>query len=350
MQPPPPSDADQAAWSSVPWTAVADPDTTNTGSITPIGWHKAGIPYLPLGQALTLQTLDVWIPTTSNTTTPPTPSSIPNPSGTWVLYIHGGAWRDPRIASTSFTPTATTLLRRLQQHQHHPPPTQKIAGLISLNYRLSPHPSFPENATSPSHTATHPAHITDVLTALSFLHRLHIRPQILTGHSCGATLAFQAVMAPARWGLSPHGFEFEKPRVVVGFNGLYDLAGFIADPPEGYEGLREGYREFVEGAFGAEEGVWRAVCPTTAGGGWVGEWEEGLVGGGGKGVEVVLVQSREDGLVPYGQLEGLRRVLEGEGVMVGVREAGGEHDAIWMEGERMAEVLWEVVERLAGSE
>ena len=137
--------------------------------------------------------------------------------------------------------------------------------------------------------------------------------------------------------------------MVVGFNGLYDLAGFIAAPPEGYEGLREGYQEFVEGAFGREEEVWRAVCPTTAGGGWVGEWRE-KVGGGGKAVEVVLVQSREDGLVPYGQLEGLKRVLEREGVEAEVKEAGGEHDAIWMKSGRMGEVLWEVVEGMIGSD
>ena len=133
-----------------------------------------------------------------------------------------------------------------------------------------------------------------------------------------------------------------KPCTVGGFNGLYDLAGFIAAPPEGYEGLREGYREFVAGAFGEEEGVWRAVCPTTAGEGWVKEWRDGM-----DRARVVLVQSREDGLVPYQQLEGLKRVLEGEeGVEVLVEEAGGEHDEIWREGAgRMAEVLWSVVVR-----
>jgi hypothetical protein len=33
-------------------------------------------------------------------------------------------------------------------------------------------------------------------------------------------------------------------------------------------------------------------------------------------------------------------------VEVRVLEAGGEHDAIWSEGGRMAEILWEVVEDL----
>lgn len=414
---------DRSAWASVPWTPVTNPTAgagAGTGSGT-IGWHKAGVPYLPPGTAVSLQTLDVWIPASggdNSTTTPPEPSSLPRLPGTWIVYIHGGAWRDPSIAASSFTPAATNLLLRATTHPDDP---RKIAGLVSLNYRLSPHPSRPA-PDDPARQAKHPDHIADVLAALAFLHRLDIlsrsssttttttqnpsRPGgwILTGHSCGATLAFQAVMAPARWGLSgsrpsdahhPHPLASShqrcpqpqpqppaKPAAIVGFNGLYDLAGFLAAPPPGYEGLREPYREFVRGAFGEREEVWRAVCPVTAHsvasaspsaagggagistgdgvvvgggedasgatapGGWVAEWT-----GDGDGERtkedkkmVVLVQSREDTLVPYQQLEAMRACLEGnQQVDVRVREAGGQHDEIWRDGRRMAEVLWEVV-------
>jgi hypothetical protein len=180
---------------------------------------------------------------------------------------------------------------------------------------------------------------------------------VLAGHSCGATLTFQAVMDPARWGLGEVGGggggageeDWDKPAALVGFNGLYDLAGFIAAPPEGYAHLRDGYREFVEGAFGADgEEVWRRVCPATSEGKWVGEW----IGDGAGNEEqadkmVVLVQSREDTLVPWEQLEAMRARLGSEGrVSVKVMEAAGNHDDVWREGGRMAEVLWNVLEEL----
>jgi hypothetical protein len=77
-------------------------------------------------------------------------------------------------------------------------------------------------------------------------------------------------------------------------------------------------------------------------GGWGGEW----VGEEGKKGVVVLVQSREDTLVPWRQVEVMQACLEREGrgrVDVRVLEAEGEHDEIWRDGRRMAEVLWEVV-------
>ncbi|KAK4101374.1 hypothetical protein N658DRAFT_425745 [Parathielavia hyrcaniae] len=403
--------ADWAAWASVPWNPVTDPATSTADTI---GWHKSGVPYVPEGRGVALQTLDVWVPAAAAdiTTNPPEPSSLLRLPGTWIVYIHGGAWRDPLITSASFTSAAVHLLHRTtttqsQSQSQSKPPAARIAGLISLNYRLSPHPSHPCPAPDlPSRQARHPDHIADVLTALAFLHRLGILPPlsqptttttnypnsnsdtpwILAGHSCGATLAFQSVMSPARWGAAGMPVSrtltttttTTKPAAVVGFNGLYDLAGFVAAPPAAYAHLREAYREFVTGAFGPDDdddddghghghghgrqggGVWREVCPATAGAGWVGEWIGGGDGdgddrgGSGRGrlrrVKAVLVQSREDSLVPYEQLEAMRDRLEGkEGrgvVEVRVVEAGGDHNWIWEEGGRMAEILWEAVEGL----
>ncbi|KAH6848265.1 hypothetical protein B0I37DRAFT_406033 [Chaetomium sp. MPI-CAGE-AT-0009] len=383
--------ADWSAWASVPWSPVRRPETetgtepgatpgvvgglpntntdANTDTNTPIGWLKSGIPYLPPGDAVALQTLDVWIPatTTTTTTTAPDPSSPPpnHPNKTWIVYIHGGAWRDPAITSASFTATATNLLLRSTTTtitNPHPTTSESgLAGLISLNYRLSPHPAYAASSSHSNNKARHPDHIADVCAALAFLGRLGIlgggtdgnrKRWVLAGHSCGATLAFQAVMHPGRWGLSlgsggAGAGDWQKPAALVGFNGLYDLAGFIAEPPEGYGHLREGYREFVEGAFGADEGVWRGVCPATAEGNWVGEWIGDGHADGEPEQTVVLVQSREDTLVPWEQLEVMRVRLVDEG-MVGVKVMGatGKHDDVWREGKRMAEVLWNTLEEL----
>ncbi|KAK4111022.1 alpha/beta-hydrolase [Canariomyces notabilis] len=379
-------EADTGAWASVPWTPVTDRDDCNTI----IGWRKANIPYLPAGTALSLQTLDVWIPA-STTVAAPDASILPCPpngsAGKWIIYIHGGAWRDPAIDASSFSAAATKLLHFQHTSTNTPITTNNnrkstgcIAGLASLNYRLSPHPSHPSD--DPSRQATHPEHISDVLSALSFLQQHLFHPNnnnnnmddmILAGHSCGATLAFQAVMAPSRWGLPsppspPRLFTRSRVRAIVGLNGLYDLAGVVhSDSTSTPAWLREAYAEFTRGAFGDDEDVWRAVCPATAQG-WVPEWlrgnqegEDGAAGDAGgddgdgqqpeaKAAEkvVVLVQSRQDSLVPYDQLEKLRGYLlaaAGQGGRLRVEElhAGGEHDDIWREGGRMAEILWQVV-------
>ncbi|KAK3903635.1 hypothetical protein C8A05DRAFT_32617 [Staphylotrichum tortipilum] len=353
------SDADWSAWASVPWTPVPwthvpapEPSTDSLTSTTtspfmanppPIGFHKPTIPYLPPSSALPLQTLSVWIPNPSQLPSPPPSSLLPLPPlTTWIICIHGGAWRDPAITASSFTATATDLLLRSSTTPNSPP----LAGMVSIDYRLSPHPNHPSS--SPSHKARHPDHIADVLDALTFLHRVGIIPHatnprhewILAGHSCGASLGFQVLMSPARWGLDPGSFSFPRqPAKVVGVNGLYDLAGFIEHPPTGYEDLREGYREFVAGAFGEDEKVWREVSPATVEGGWVrGEW----LGGGGSG-EVVLVRSDGDGLVPAEQGGAMKRVLEGEGVTVTGMGVEGGHDAVWEVGERLGGALWRVM-------
>ncbi|KAH6622759.1 hypothetical protein F5144DRAFT_595051 [Chaetomium tenue] len=413
--------ADWSAWASVPWSPVYRPGAgtetgvnagTNSGATPgsstttnpPIGWLKSGIPYLPAddnNNTTTLHTLDVWIPATSTTTsTPPPASSLPPhnphnpPNNHYLIYIHGGAWRDPTITSTSFTPTATNLLLRAQAAASTPTPTPTspgtepgtatrydgdsngdgdgdgsgggFAGLISLNYRLSPHPAHPPlNAgDAVARGVRHPGHVADVRAGLAFLGRLGILTGDLTDGDdevevergegeveggkggAGGEKGDGAVMVPARWGLSGDDTSaWDKPAALVGFNGLYDLAGFIAAPPERYAHLRDGYREFVEGAFGADEGTWRDVCPATVEGNWVGEWIGDGAGDEAKAKKtVVLVQSREDTLVPWEQLEAMRARLEREGrVDVKVMEASGNHDDIWREGGRLAEVLWNVL-------
>ncbi|KAH6621436.1 Alpha/Beta hydrolase protein [Chaetomium sp. MPI-SDFR-AT-0129] len=431
----PTSPTSPTSFTSTAPTATTAPDL----GPSPIGWLKSGIPYLPPTDALQLHTLDVWVPNHDNTSVPPDPLSPSSPAagGTWIVYIHGGAWRDPFITSASFAPAAGYLLHHAAEHaagSGAPPP---LAGLVSINYRLSPHPSHPAPG-DPSRQARHPDHIADVLAALSFLGRLGIikggaagdagdgrddgraigeklapnsepAPEtnwILAGHSCGATLAFQAVMHPARWDLSSSSLQeaqhttLPPPRALVGFNGLYDLAGFVSSPPPAYAHLRDAYREFTTAAFGGDEAGWRAVCPASAGGQWVQEWVRGggkqqqqegkkaaknkwslkvvveylvkmILGGTGSQSDgkkatdketkkssssaltvtkpptkksVVLVQSREDSLVPWDQIDAMHARLADEGgVDVTVVESDGDHDDAWKKGGRMADILWGVV-------
>ncbi|PWY83203.1 hypothetical protein BO94DRAFT_599724 [Aspergillus sclerotioniger CBS 115572] len=258
-----------------------------------------------------LQTVTV---TTLNTTTTTT-------TGYWVILIHGGAWRDPTQTSTTYLhPTTTTFLN---PHEPYPKTTTPyIHSIASISYRLSAHPSHPQDPTStpPSHlrTATHPDHISDILSALSFLQSKYGFGEnyLLVGHSCGATLAFQSVMGKFRTlssGPAPVG--------ILGMAGIYDLR-LLRDTHRDVSA----YQEFTEGAFGKDEVVWDGVSPAVVRGvdGVSGGWEGGRV--------VVLAYSAEDGLVDAGQREVMRRALgEVEGL-----DIRGQHDDAWMEGRELA--------------
>ncbi|KAM7189407.1 Alpha/Beta hydrolase fold [Rhypophila sp. PSN 637] len=343
------SDKDRAwaTWASVPWTPVTDSDPTTSGGNI-IGWKKQRVPYVPGDHCLSLQTLDVWIPASgseSGSRTPPQASNLPKLPGHWLIFIHGGAWRDPKVDSSSYSATAWNILRKIAWGSGG---NVLIAGLASLNYRLSPYPDHstdpspprdPEATPNPARQAKHPDHIQDVLTGIAFLQRLGGAngSYVLAGHSCGATLAFQAVMNPTRWGLE-NPPVISMPEVVLGANGLYDLAGFIARPPRKYEHLRVAYEEFTRAAFGDDPSVWKAACPATAES-WPKDWVEGKA--------VYLVDSSEDTLVPYDQLDALRRYLRANSSLsIKLREADGEHDEIWVKGDRLAEVCLEAVLRL----
>nr|CAB91727.2 conserved hypothetical protein [Neurospora crassa] len=352
--------ADYNRPSSGGWKPVLDP----TDNKTIIGHHWRRHDYVPGEEALALQTLDMWIPISPAALSwgKPTPNTLlgDGAKAPWLIYIHGGAWRDPAIDSSSFDASATKILSDLAQ-QPLEQRKKTVAGIASINYRLSPHPNHPSSDPyDPNRTAKHPDHVADVLTALGFLKNYFgMKEYVLAGHSCGATLALQACMSPERWGLAGTAewragwYNVAKPKAVVGFNGLYDLAGFIADPPKGYERWKEAYREFVVGAFGKKEEDWKKVCPGSIAEGWVREWnltQQQQQGEEWKKRKVVLVQSLEDSLVPVEQTEGMAEYLERENqkvadedkkveVVVLREEKGGDHDEVWKKGERLGEIL-----------
>ncbi|KAJ6131173.1 hypothetical protein N7523_001633 [Penicillium sp. IBT 18751x] len=276
----------------------------------------------------------------------------------WVIYIHGGAWRDPTVTSESFDKAEAIL-----QASNLP-----ISGFASISYRLSPHPRFPQNppTTSPyeSRNAKHPDHIRDVEAALAFLQNTYgFGPRyILVGHSCGATLAFQSVMGSvADHREMAHNPDAEggtgveavsttpeplpprlraKPTAIIGVAGIYDLRRLI----DTHRSI-PAYREFVEGAFGPDDMVWDAVSPAQMIG------SRGVEGGWKTGRLVVLAQSPDDELVDMGQREAMQDALKGweqteaqvppeelthKDRRVRILDISGAHDDAWINGDEIA--------------
>ncbi|KAJ9667527.1 hypothetical protein H2201_002396 [Coniosporium apollinis] len=266
-------------------------------------------------------------------------------------YIHGGAWRDPAITSTSFQPTLNLILNSA------PETLPRIAGFASLNYRLSPYPSHPTDPSRPddaARNARHPDHLEDVTAALRWLSREYnvgsvgrgpAYEYLLVGHSCGATLAFQALreLAARRGDYSPRsGYgDLAPPAAVVGLCGIYDIPLLVETHSH------PAYREFVEAAFGKEEREWAKASPV----GGVGTLRDGD-GEGGRCV-VVLGHSVQDELVDRNQRDAMVETLRGEGFEGEgadrervVLDMVGKHDEVWEKGEQVMKAIEVALDRL----
>ncbi|KAL1858246.1 Kynurenine formamidase [Diaporthe australafricana] len=272
----------------------------------------------------------------------------PAPGATkyWLIFIHGGAWRDPRSTFSEAEPTINALLDP-SSRWHIPDAPSRVAGFASLNYRLSPHPSFTQDAaTTPSfatRTARHPDHLADVLTGLRFLQRrLGLGGDyVLFGHSAGAMLAYQALLGTACLGgadlsssSSSAADDVTLPAAVVGFEGIYDLVGLDGRMGGGYAG-------FMEAAFGADRGAWRDASPATAKGSF-GAWT------GGRGPRLaVLAQSVGDELVDMPEVGTMEGRLREDGVrdLLVFRDLEGGHFDVLNDGS-FARVLIKTLEEL----
>lgn len=253
-----------------------------------------------------------------------------------------------------------------------------ISGFASISYRLSPHPNHPQDPqTAPNdrQEAKHPDHIRDVEAALAFLQNTYGfgARYILVGHSCGATLAFQAVMGavsdhreqaftggqknlninvgvvsaspgPLPPPLTAH------PTAIVGVAGIYDLRR-----------LRDSHRdisaylEFIEGAFGSNELLWDGVSPAQMVG------SRGVEGGWKTGRLAVLAHSKDDELVDDSQMEAMKEALSHWGkteAQIPVQELShrdrrlrvlsisGAHDEAWEKGDQLAHAVKFAFEQL----
>jgi len=328
------------------------------------------IPSLPYTSSATrLQTLDIWLPEPQSQDT-----DSSSPPALWIVYIHGGAWRDPTQDSHQVDTTLTHLFAS------HPQALPHIAGIASLNYRLSPypthatHPSTPDDA---SRNARHPQHIRDILSGIRYLQREHgMRRWIGVGHSCGATLLMQLVSGI---GLDQEDDEDEKkntkkekastggvavvgPEALILLAGIYNIPLMLRNhaPPACPEHISNIYKTFVKGAFGEDEGEkeeeYIKVSPVT-GKYDTQQWPEGRL--------LVICHSYEDELVERAQRDVMCVALDRQGWSIvmevgdeedevraegrrvlNVRDLRGSHDWAWEDGKQIATLMAEAVGRL----
>lgn len=287
------------------------------------------------GKDNVLQNVVVWEFPKDKATQP-----APGTTKHWLIFIHGGAWRDPRATFSEAEPTINALLDPASKW-HMPEAPSHIAGFASLNYRISPHPSFTQDAaTTPpfaARVARHPDHLDDVVSGLAFLQRQlgFGGDYVLFGHSAGAFLAYQALLGPAL--LRPRGppEDIALPAAAVGFEGIYDLVGLDGRMGGGYAG-------FIEGAFGEDRDGWRDASPATAAGSF-GEWA------GREGPRLaVLAHSADDELVDMPEVGTMEERLRRDGVrdVLVFRDLKGGHFDVVSDGS-FARVLIRTLEELA---
>ncbi|EFX06031.1 hypothetical protein CMQ_4100 [Grosmannia clavigera kw1407] len=251
-----------------------------------------------------LQRLGVWEVDTKDTTKP------------WVVYIHGGAWRDPRILLETFVPTIDELSRQ----DKYAGAMRRVAGFVSLDYRLSPHPDLPQDpaVTSPRQfrNAQHPDHLDDVRQAMAFLQTRYSmgRRYVLVGHSAGACLALQLTASPGGVAL---------PQAIIGVSGIYDLTGINERSGGSYGG-------FLTGAFG-DASTWDPVAPRTCSA----DFAVALAG-----CSVLLARSQDDELVDEPEIDNMAERLRADYCSPSVwKDLRGPHDSCWEEGKELARLI-----------
>ncbi|KAI9674737.1 MAG: hypothetical protein M1817_001641 [Caeruleum heppii] len=237
------------------------------GSSAPQFRHFPSVPYPPPPGAprTSLHNLDVWLPSTE-----PIPEE--DVQQIWIIYLHGGAWRDPSITSSSFAACVPRLLDLAS------PDCVQIAGLASVDYRLARYnhsdsrsamdaegPGVErermaaQNDDDPAYTAVHPDPIHDVQAAIAHLQRTYHfgSSYFLVGHSCGATIAWQILLdiGIASANLPP----IQKPVAVITLAGIFSIPDLLRHHPVDTQPI---YTELVTSAFGPDEGLWSRVSPT----------------------------------------------------------------------------------------
>ena len=272
-----------------------------------------------------------------------------SPESYTLIYLHGGAWRDPTVDFTAVEATAACMFGE------HTSPASRISIIASINYSLSSHPTHPTAPYDPAkgdtgdeaREARHPTHVLDVIHALRYLHDIAAvddHKYILVGHSAGATLACQSTFVPpGYWSSHESKLAVPIPAAIVGLNGLFDLPRLIHEPGT-HAHLKDVYTAIVRNAFGDDEEVWRKVSPALFD-------IKMLVS---RLLErkmpelVVLAQSKEDQLVPMNQTESIEAALEhtqvdGSGKtnlsLKRSTKITGQHDDCWKEGREIADMV-----------
>ncbi|EHY57478.1 hypothetical protein HRR90_001333 [Exophiala dermatitidis] len=380
-----------------------------------------------------LQEVLVWLPEPS---TEAETAESRQQSRSWIILIHGGAWRDPTITHRTFAEPAVSILlspspsaspaRNIQSVLER---RNQALAIASLSYRLSSHPSYPETApttTTTTNTATttssstsrstnnntnatnnpsyfardarHPDHLDDICSALALLHETYGLTEdnyMLVGHSCGATLAFQALQrlclspstspsdslspspstqppststntGPPPHNKSPLPLPVPPPTAIVGLAGIYDLRLLLdnhSDTP--YSDI---YASFLEGAFGSDKNDWDRASParfiSTSTSPDESKSKPNRTSTD-RSVNILLVTADKDDLVEPEQRDVMRRSILGLGTdteestesphtrstcrsrykyKYAEMNVEGGHDDMWQVGERMVQVIERALE------
>ncbi|KYK55663.1 hypothetical protein DCS_07627 [Drechmeria coniospora] len=248
-------------------------------------------------------------------------------------FIHGGAWRDPRLTVDAFVPSIQRMLEASELSSLPP-----IRGFAAIDYRLSPHPDFPQKAAeTPAaelRVASHPDHISDVRAAIEFLHaECGIADEyVLIGHSAGATLAYQLLMGEAALVGLPAPSTIPLPAAVIGIAGIYDLVGLNAR-------FGDGYASFITAAFGDDRGRWRDVSPAS----YAGTFKENSP----RQRLHLLACSPEDSLIDGPEIDAMAAKLSEDGLHATVvKDLTGDHDFVWQDGSQVARLVAQALAHL----
>ncbi|RMD42133.1 hypothetical protein DV735_g2971, partial [Chaetothyriales sp. CBS 134920] len=231
----------------------------------------------------------------------------------WVVYIHGGYFRDPKI-------------KQVQAH---------VAGYASINYRLAPHERYPEGEDDDDDNnnvlayerrkAQWPQMLDDVLAALRHLQTRYGFGEhyLLVGHSVGATLALLAALKAHGDHQAP---STPAPLAVAGVCGIYDFEALHGKFPD--------YAYLTRNAIPHETDWVKASPARYSRDGYDELWARG------RRRWLLLAQSRTDGLVDFEQAEEMNKVVEDDSLILSdLIEITGKHDEIWKQGHELARVV-----------
>ncbi|CAH2352165.1 kynurenine formamidase [[Candida] railenensis] len=132
-----------------------------------------------------------------------------------VIFIHGGAWRDPNNTYDDFKEFAS------YAEANYP-----SLNLFGVNYRLSPN-------------VKHPGHLQDISESVEYLKKTYdLTDIVLVGHSVGATLILQYIRRTE----AAEGVRISNCYLI---DGIFDIPELVSEYP--------GYASFVNEAFTSEK-------------------------------------------------------------------------------------------------
>ena len=227
----------------------------------------------------------------------------------WVIFIHGGYYRDPKVQAGSFHRALASLVSNpLYLHLRG-----SITGYASINYRLSAHSDHPQDPEKTPdyemHNAKHPDHIDDVIAGIAELQRKYGfgSNYLVAGHSVGATLAFQLALCQQKSWQPPSNSSntstenaIDPPSAILGLNGIYSFPALHESFPS-YVGM-------TSGALGSDPKIHAAVSPAAyPGSTYASTWTPKH----GRRRIVILASSPQDALVDHKQVEVMLEALNG---------------------------------------